>query len=251
MLENMMRSTDNLQLGDWHEFAVTSRREIQALLRNICTQNSRIFILAGGQPVTWSTAIACDGETLILDRSLTGEHHERIVNAGVVTFETSLDNIRIVFDCSAVRDVNYQGEAALTLDVPDRVIRLQRREFYRVVTPVVYPVLVSISTLKVEGEPVTLSLADISCGGICLLDNQLLLGANVGRVFANCRIDLPDFGVITTGLQVRNTATTALLNNRTSSRLGCQFVDISRPHLAMVQRYVTKRECDRVRPSVD
>lgn len=246
----MMRSTDNLQFGDWHEFAVTSRREIEALLRNICVQKSRIFVQAGGQPVTWVTAVACDGAALILDRALTREQNNRIMQAGFVAFETSLDNIRIVFNTSRMREVDYQGEPAFALDVPDRMIRLQRREFYRVATPVIYPVLVSIPVPKAaDADSITFSLADISCGGICLLDHQLALGANVGRVYTRCRIELPDVGVVTTGLQVRNTATTTLLNNRTSSRFGCQFVDISLAHLSMVQRYVTKRECDRSRAS--
>lgn len=250
MRDDMMRSTDNVQLGDWHEFAVTARREIEALLRNICAQKSRILILAGGQPITLVTAVACDGATLILDRALTGEQNRSIMQAGIVTFETTLDNIRIVFDTNRMREVDYQGLPAFALDVPDRMIRLQRREFYRVATPVIYPVLVSIALPKAaDVEPITFSLADISCGGICLLDNQLALGANVGRVYTRCRIELPDVGVVTTGLQVRNTATTTLLNNRTNSRFGCQFVDISRTHLSMVQRYVTKRECDRIRAS--
>lgn len=250
MLDDMMRSTDNLQFGDWHEFAVTSRREIQALLRNICTQKSRILIQAGGRPVTSVTALSCDGSTLILDRPLTREQNDSIMKAGVVTFDTSLDNIRIVFDSSRMREVDHQGEPAFAVEVPERMIRLQRREFYRVATPVIYPVLVSIPVPKVtDGEPIAFSLADISCGGICLLDNQLALGANVGRVYTRCRIELPDVGVVTTGLQVRNTATTTLLNNRTNSRLGCQFVDMSGAHLSMVQRYVTRRECDRIRAS--
>lgn len=244
----MMRSTDNLQLSDWHEFAVTSRREIEALLRNICTQKSRVLIQVGGNPVTWVTAVACDGATLILDRSRNGEQNDSIMKAGVVSFETSLDNIRIVFDSGCTREVDYQGEPAFALAVPGRLIRLQRREFYRVATPVIYPVLVSIPLPKAaDGEAVTFSLSDISCGGISLLDNQQALGVHVGRVFAKCRIELPDVGVVTTGLQVRNAATTRLLNNRTNSRLGCQFVGISNAHLAMVQRYVSKRECERTR----
>lgn len=250
MLGAMMRSTDNLQFGEWHEFAVTSRREILAYLRNICEQKTRILVQVGGQLVTWITAVGCDEAALILDRALSREQNDGIMKAGVVTFETSLDNIRIVFDTTRIRAVDYEGGPVFALDLPDRIIRLQRREFYRVATPVIYPLLVSIQMPKAAGgEPFSFSLADISCGGICLLDNQQTLGAKVGRVYPRCRIDLPDVGVVTTGLQVRNSATTTLLNNRTNSRLGCQFVDMSSAHLSMVQRYVTKRECERIRAS--
>lgn len=67
----------------------------------------------------------------------------------------------------------------------------------------------------------------------------MTLGATVGRTFTKCRIELPEVGVITTGLQIRNSLTTTLQDNRTNRRLGCQFVDISSAHLSMVQRYVT------------
>lgn len=248
----MIPLTNNLQSGNWHKFSITSRREIQALLRNICEQKTLILILVGGRPVTWITAVSCDGVTLILDRAPSSEQNLNILNAGAVSFETSLDNIRIVFDSSQIREIDSQGVVEFAIDLPDRILRLQRREFYRVATPVIYPVLVCIPILKgADGGSITFTLADISCGGICLWDHQLALGTCVGRVYAQCRIDLPDIGVVTTGLQVRTSTTTILLNDRTSSRVGCQFVGMSSGHLSMVQRYVSKRECERIRASVD
>jgi c-di-GMP-binding flagellar brake protein YcgR len=241
----MMRSTGTLQLEDWHEFAVTSRLEIAALLRKICDTKSRILVAVKGQPVTWVTGIDCDAGTLIIDRSLTSGHNDSILRASHIAFETSLDNIRIFFEARQVRAIVHQGEAAFVIDLPGEIIRLQRREFYRVATPMVEPVMVSIPMPKAaDGEPIAFSLSDISCGGIGLVDNQLALGASVGRTYTRCLIDLPEIGVITTSLQLRNALTTTLLNNRTNRRLGCQFVDISRIHLAMVQRYVTKRQCE-------
>lgn len=240
----MNRSTNPLQLQDWHEFAVTSRREITALLRNICEGKSRILMAIGDQPVTWVTGLDCDGDTLILERSLSRDQNQSIVQARQVAFETTLDNIRILFDTSQIREIEYQGDPAFAIDMPSRVVRLQRRDFYRVATPLIDPVLVSVPMLKAQDGATVFSLSDISCGGIGLVDNQMTLDATVGRTFTKCRIDLPEVGVITTGLQIRNLLTTTLMDNRINRRLGCQFVDISSAHLAMVQRYVTKRECE-------
>jgi len=88
-------------------------------------------------------------------------------------------------------------------------------------------------------------LADISCGGIAIYDNKQQLGTTIGDTFPNCRIDLPEIGPVTCSLQVRNSIDMTLLNNKTSRRLGCQFVDISRGNLAAVQRYITKLERER------
>jgi c-di-GMP-binding flagellar brake protein YcgR len=88
-------------------------------------------------------------------------------------------------------------------------------------------------------------LADISCGGIAILDNKIQLDNTIGQTFANCRIELPEIGPVTTALQVRNSLDLTLLNNKTNRRLGCQFVDISRGNMAAVQRYITKLERER------
>jgi len=88
-------------------------------------------------------------------------------------------------------------------------------------------------------------LADISCGGVAIHDSKLQLGTTIGDTFPNCRIDLPEIGPVTCSLQVRNSIDMTLLNNKTSRRLGCQFVDISRGNLAAVQRYITKLERER------
>lgn len=241
-----MQSMGNLQLQDWHEYAVTSPREIASLMRKICDANARMLVAVPGQPTTWVTGLACDGETLVVDRSPSSTHNDSILKGRQIAFETSLDNIRIFFESGQVREIEHAGLTAFVMDLPEELIRLQRREFYRVPTPVLEPVVVRIPLAKAIGlESLSFSLADISCGGVGLLDNDDTLGASVGRTYVHCRIDLPDIGVITTGLQMRNAQTTKLQNNRTHRRLGCQFVDISRAHLAMVQRYVSKRECDR------
>jgi c-di-GMP-binding flagellar brake protein YcgR len=241
-----MQSVDNLRLEDWHEYALTSRREIVSLLGKICQSRARIQVAVRGQPATWVTVIDCEAGSLIFDRAVTSVHNDSIIKARHIAFETSLDNIRIFFEAGSVREIDHQGFPAFEIDMPHEVIRLQRREFYRVPTPVVDPLVVSIPLPTAAGrESIAFSLADISCGGIGLLDNQSTLGAFVGRTYTQCRIDLPEIGVITTGLQLRNAITTTLQNNHTNRRLGCQFVDISKVHLAMVQRYVTRRECER------
>jgi flagellar brake protein len=67
----------------------------------------------------------------------------------------------------------------------------------------------------------------------------------MGLTYRDCKIDLPEIGMVSTGLQVRNALEMTLLNNKTNRRLGCEFIDISRGNLAMVQRYITKLERER------
>ena len=129
--------------------------------------------------------------------------------------------------------------------LPLTLIRLQRREFYRMNTPVTNPVRVVVPLPDELGGPTSFPLADISCGGIAILDNKMILGDAIGKEYPNCRIDLPEIGQVTTALQVRNSLDLTLLNNKTNRRLGCEFVNIQRSTLSYVQRYITKLERER------
>ncbi|WP_020652746.1 flagellar brake protein [Massilia niastensis] len=237
------------ELENWHDYEVGSRREIVSLLRQIGEKNQLIRMLVKGETdvcVTSILEVDDDGDSFVLDRSIDRAQNDRIIAAGRVMCETSLDKIRILFAAEGLGETSYRGGAALRADIPATLIRLQRREFYRMPTPVSNPVraLVPVSPAAGGGMGV-FPLHDISVGGISILDNKLQLGTTIGEVYENCRIELPEIGPITTSLQVRNSLDMTLLNNKTNRRLGCQFVDISRGALAGVQRYITKLERER------
>ena len=243
----MHPNTDELE--NWHDYEVDSPREIIALLRQISDKNQLLRVLVQGeQDVCVTSILHVDAErgAMILDRSINAEQNRRIVAARKVRCETTLDKIRILFDAEGLRETTFEQRAALEADVPATLVRLQRREYYRMATPVGNPVRVLIPLpAELGGGSASFPLADISCGGIAILDNKLQLDNNIGQTFRGCIIDLPELGQVTTSLQIRNSLDLTLLNNKTNRRLGCAFVDISRGNLAGVQRYITRLERER------
>jgi c-di-GMP-binding flagellar brake protein YcgR len=244
-----MQAITDAELEAWHDYEVKSSREIVALLRQISEKNQLIRVLIKGEAdvcVTSLLEVDPDTNTMVLDRPVSHDQMVRIAAAGAVRCETSLDKIRILFGAGGLREISYQGGTALRADIPPALIRLQRREYYRMATPVSNPVRVTIPLpAELGGKMEVFPLADISCGGIAILDNKQILSANTGDTFAGCRLDLPEIGPVMTSLQIRNSLDVTLLNNKTNRRLGCEFVDISRGNLAAVQRYITKLERER------
>jgi c-di-GMP-binding flagellar brake protein YcgR len=244
-----MQAITNAELENWHDYEVDSPREIVAFLRQIAEKNQLIRMLVQGEAdvcMTSILAVDLDNDSIILDRSISREQNQRIVAAHRVNCETTLDKIRILFNASGLRDTTFEGRPALCADIPATLIRLQRREYYRMPTPVSNPVHALIPMpAALGGGSHVFPLADISCGGIAILDNKLLLGNEIGQTFVGCRIELPEVGPVTTSLQVRNLLDMTLLNSKTNRRLGCEFVDISRGNMANVQRYITKLERER------
>ena len=236
--------TNNLE--NWHDYTVESRREIIALLRGIREKKQLVRLAVMGESdvcVTSVLDVDPDTDSLLLDSSVDRAQNRRMTEAKRVAFESSLDKIRIMFDSETLSETTYEDRPALRMDIPETLIRLQRREFYRMETPVSNPVKVSVKTSL--GETFVLPLADISCGGIAILDNQHQLGDGIGETIENCVIDVPEIGNVTTSLQVRNYIEMTLLNGKTNRRVGCQFVNISRGNLAAVQKYITKLERER------
>jgi c-di-GMP-binding flagellar brake protein YcgR len=236
-------------LENWHDFEVESRREIIALLRGISEKKQLIRMLVHGESdvcVTSILEVDPDNDAVILDCSINPDQNRRILAAKQISYETSLDKIRIMFGSANAQSVTFEGGQALKIALPTSLIRLQRREYYRMATPVSNPVRVEIPLpAEMGGGTTHFPLADISCGGIAILDNRLILGDTIGRIYHDCRIELPEAGTIATGLQIRNSIELTLLNNKSNRRLGCQFVDIPRSALNAVQRYITKLERER------
>jgi c-di-GMP-binding flagellar brake protein YcgR len=245
----MQAMNNAAELENWHDYEVESPREIVALLRQISEKHQLVRLLVNGEAdvcVTSLLEVDPDTGSLVFDLSVNREQNERIVKARRITCETTLDKIRILFALEGLRETPFDGGSALRAAIPATLVRLQRREYYRMPTPVSNPVRVVIPMPpELGGGSQAFPLADISCGGIAILDNKLQLGNTIGQTFSNCRIELPEAGPVTTSLQVRNVLDMTLLNNKSNRRLGCAFIDISRGNLAAVQRYITRLERER------
>lgn len=244
-----MQATNDGLHENWHDYEVESRREIIALLRAISSKNQLIRMLIHGEADVCVTAIVgvdADSGIMYLDAPIDRAQHDRALVAKRVNFETTLDKIRILFATTELEATTYDGRPAIRMEIPETLIRLQRREFYRMATPVSNPVRVTVPMPpELGGGSNMFPLADISCGGISILDNKLILGNTIGATYPGCKIDLPDIGLVVATLQIRNSLDMTLLNNKTNRRLGCAFIDISRGNLAGVQRYITQLERER------
>lgn len=232
---------------DLNAFRVRSRREVIALLRSIGERNQLVrMVINQGQDTIVTSILHIDetNDTVLLDCAPTAIMNQRVLDSEKLSFETVLQNIRILFNSTAADSCTHEGLPAFLIPLPTSVVRLQRREFYRVSTPVTNPVHCTFS-VKTEDEviPVTTTLHNISGGGISVVDEKKLIDASIGRIYQRCRLDLPG-GAVTVDLQIRNLLEVTLTNGKIVHRIGCEFVDPSNGTLGAVQKYITKLERD-------
>lgn len=236
---------------DVSPYQVHSRREIIGLLRAMHERNQLVSMQAGGGDAVVTSVLDVDEDAglVVIDRAPGRLVNQRILDSDNVSFETVLDNIRIMFFAEKVGECLYDGSEALYIRIPASMVRLQRREHYRVPTPVASPVRCTITIPPDEhghgGATVVVTLKDISGGGIGVIDDKKLVDNTVGRNYKDCRIDLPGTGSVVCTLQVRNSADLTLAGGRSIRKLGCMFVDLPNATMATIQRYITKLERER------
>ncbi len=246
---SMQSSAPVLGTENQSPFQVESRREILALLRGLRENNQMIsMMINGGSEVFITTILDVDdtNNLITIDSAPNQPANQRVMEAPRVFFEGLLDRISIQFASSSLQRTEHDGRPALQFAIPSSVIRLQRREYYRINTPLSNPIK-CVVPIEVEAriEYAKFSLVDISCGGIAILDDRKLLDSTIGTLYDDCQIDLPGTGNIDLKLQIRNSQDLILLNGKTNRRLGCQFTALSSGVLASIQRYIMRLERER------
>jgi len=248
-----MSFANKFGMEDVSPYQVHSRREIIGLLRSMQECNQLVTMqAAGGADAVVTSILEVDEQSgmVVIDRAPTNTMNQRLMGSDNVSFETVLDNIRILFFTNKVGECLYDNLPALYIAIPPSLIRLQRREYYRVPTPVANPVRCSIRVPPDDqsagpGTTVIVTLKDISGGGIGVIDEKKLLDNTIGRIYKDCRLDLPGGTVVTCSLQVRNSHDLTLASGKSIRKIGCMFVNLPSPMLAAVQRYITKLERER------
>lgn len=236
------------ETGELDPHRIDSRRDIIALLRSLALRRQLLHMNFNGNAESLVTAILAVRESegsLIVSGSFASTENLRIAGGGPIEFETVLDRVRVMFSVDRAEICEYQNHPALRTALPASLIRLQRRENFRVSIPVAAPVRCTIRIPHESGrdaDSVSLALSNVSGGGIALIDEAVTMDDTVGRIYKNCQIDLPGVSRIVTSLQIRNSRTVRLPNGQTIRRLGCLFLDLPGPMLAAVQRYVRELE---------
>lgn len=212
---------------------------------------------------TLLTAYLDDGEQFFLSTLLTVDEAKHLIfldlpnrpsdltqaqKARQITLSATVDRVKIQARLGSVEVTTLGERKALAAILPERMLRLQRREFFRVNTPRLQPLRCRFARRHADGqaEAFELPLYDISGGGLCLVGNEGLASQfSLGELFADCRLDIPGESVLSVNLRVREIARLETHNGEHQLRLGCEFVNLPGTRLALIERYITRLERER------
>jgi c-di-GMP-binding flagellar brake protein YcgR len=177
--------------------------------------------------------------TVILDSARGDALNHELLSGKGAEFITQIDGVSISFTTGPVTLCTYEKLPALRISIPKSMIRLQRREHFRVPLPIANPVRCIVpSPVADDPDPIGTHIVDISCGGVALADTSGRIGTETGLTLHDCRLLLPESDAVVTSLEVRNTAQIRLQNGSFQNRVGCRFIDLPNDMAARLQRFI-------------
>ncbi len=235
---------------DEAKYLLRDSREILAILKNIVAARALVSArLAPGRESYLSALIEADerDEGLLLDASADPAQNERILRADALDCVTQLDKVRIQFILKRPRLVEEGGSPGFRCDLPDSLLRLQRREFYRLQTPIAHAVTCTLALPQADGtrRNTELRILDISGGGVAVAVPPMGVGFEPGTEFPHSLLNLPDVPPIQSRLIVRNLFRITSRSGADLLRAGCEFADLPRGAEDAIQRYILKVERER------
>ena len=230
---------------DHERYQVHSRFEIASLLRAVADSHIAVTVYfnQGAEFIVTNVLdVNPEFEELILDLGADDTANRRLLQCERMTVVAFLDHIRLQFQAQRAEETVHEQLPALRIRLPEVLLRLQRRNFYRIRTPVAKPIAASFPDPADRGRRVSLRIFDLSCGGVALVAGEGEPALEPGTILEDCRIDLPEVGVLSTVLEVRNAAKHGEGVRTNLRRYGCQFVGLPAALASAVQRYITKTE---------
>lgn len=233
--------------GMYEKYMLSHPADVRHCLRQLIDKRASLLLHAVGTEQAVSVGLGLGESTMWVDVPRDPALTERLLAAGRLRFESSIDRITVRFATGAARRSLHADLPALEVPLPLKVMHLQRREYVRREPIGSLACLMPVHTTSGDTRTLRASIADIGGGGLAVLttdDSSLVIAA--GDVIPGVVLEIPEQGSMTVTLRVQHAARIDQ-HGRRVWRAGCSFVDLTVQEQARLLRYVM--HLDRVHAS--
>ena len=223
---------------------IRNKQQIIKQLNLLIKQKVLCYLFFGENESFITTLVDMDPskDQILLDSGPKDYLNRRLANATTIKFRTVFSGIKVAFEGNNIKPSTFQGQAAFSMPIPQELLWQQRRQFYRVKSP-----LSKTSYLRIilDGTPPAhLQLYDLSISGFSILNelSELSEILTLDREFEDCQLILDNTFADTVSFRIRNI--NALNPNKPdkTQRIGCQFTAIPTAFESGIQRYMQQIE---------
>lgn len=236
-------------MHDISKFLDRNPKRVLLYLKNLLEEKCLISATFGvGEKDTFLTAILDIDEqkqTVTIDCGPKEYLNKRLQASALIKFSTKYQGIKVLFEGRKVKKAGSSKQPCFIFSIPSSIYWFQRRQFYRVKSPLSKKSFCVISFYNPEIEKETtveLQIYDISATGFSFVNeleeiSELL---SPSSEFENCKLILEDEEDQIISFEVRHN--TALNPNNISAglRVGCCMIDITPKIESTIIRYTQK-----------
>lgn len=221
-------------------FTITFRREILFYLRQLINDGDQVSVVFNeGRDTILTVLLEVDEEqgTLILDWGSNEEANQRFLGSERNFFVATPQGIRNQFLTGKPWKVTYKKRSAFAVRLPKKYVRLQRRDYFRLVLPMTQRLKCSFTLAN--GSTLEAVALDIGLGGVGLEVAAANVPCEVGESLSSATIELRNFGELKVNFEIRFVGH-ATRGAKQTMRLGCQFDNLTPAQEHLLQKYITQ-----------
>ncbi|GAB4115171.1 MAG: hypothetical protein Fur0026_00640 [Sideroxydans sp.] len=227
-----------------NDFILHDPKEILAVLRDIAARRSRVALYYNeDNSMVLTLLLAADESGLWVDAAASPIDNRHIERSRRIVFVSTHNQAKVQWVSTEVTQGLFQNMPAFFLPLPRKLLRLQRRNFYRLLNR-------EPDALKcyIHAHPKPartrheMTVLDLSIGGValvCVTDDVKL---EVGKRYPDCEIDLPGIGSIHPVIEVKSLFEVTDRSGEVKRRAGCEFIQPNGDTVMKLQRYVAQMQ---------
>ena len=229
-------------------FHIAGQRPVAFLLSGFTRTNDQFTVSFGdsGEEMMLTTLLAAEAEQnrLIFDCSGSADINRRFLQSGRHVFSGRPGGIHIQFSTGRAVEMTFGGGNAFSVALPEIIVRMQRRETFRIETP--RGRLLQFFGRLADGSQLNLPAHDISVAGLGMSASVQLEGLAVGDRLENCHFALPeDEHELFFRATVRHITSQVGRTGLQQWRIGLQFESMPAVEENRIQRYIARVERER------
>lgn len=237
----MSASLSDQEIED--KYFLLGKMEILNLLNDLAHRREPVSIyFNGGQDFILSILLSAKSDGLVFDMGGDEKANARFEHCDQCVFLATPDGIRVQFTAIDPKRFWWGDEEAFWVPLPDRIVRMQRRDSYRNELPVLNPTRVNLT----DENGSTLGdwpLHDLSVGGFganVIGEPHIMPGDYIAHIIIwisdRKRLDCP--GIVRHISQIDR-------QGKGRYRVGVEFKDLPHVMEVAIQRYIIKIEYER------
>jgi c-di-GMP-binding flagellar brake protein YcgR len=238
-----------MQGENLEQYFIRGQQHVRQLLQELIDGHSllSVHLLPGGLSFLSTIVTLSEDETwLFIDASPNEVIHRHSMEAENLLCITQLNKVRIQFYVGTVTEVQVEGHPSLAAHIPDEILRLQRRDAFRLQVPLSHRLICILPaqeyTKTGHKKLLEVPVVDISAGGLSIEVPASKTVPTVGDKIKGCHLRLPGDIVIGISLEVRNHGRRIHGDGKEVLRLGCSFIGLPTQAESQIQRYIYQAE---------